>query len=122
MSQMRPVGPKSAAHVATPAGSKPRELESLATALRDAGITSRELFGWQKTAYRRVEATSATHVSLDFDGRAVALPKGLLPRVEVDQWVRFDRHADRVAASVDLRATLRAESRLSDLFQVLVRP
>jgi len=94
----------------------------LSLTLREAGITTRELFGWQKTAWRRVEGTSTSHVSLDFDGRAVAVPKHLLPRVEVDQWVRFERQADRISASVDLRATLRAESRLSDLFQVLVRP
>lgn len=121
MSVMRSVAPKSAAVAAAPA-QKPREIENLAASLRDAGVTKGELFGWQKTAYRRVEATSSSHVSLDFDGRAVAVPKHLLPRVEVDQWLRFDRHGDRVSASVDLRATLRAESRLSDLFQVLVRP
>jgi len=122
MSLMRPVGPKSAANVATPPAQKPREIESLATSLREAGVTTQELFGWQKTAYRRVEATSASHVSLDFGGHAVVVPRQLLPKVEADQWLRFERQGDRITASVDLRATLRAESRLSDLFQVLVRP
>ena len=122
MSLMRPVGPKSASHVSASPAQKPSKIRILSLTLREAGITTRELFGWQKTAWRRVEGTSTSHVSLDFDGRAVAVPKHLLPRVEVDQWVRFERQADRISASVDLRATLRAESRLSDLFQVLVRP
>ncbi|MDP1919332.1 MAG: hypothetical protein Q8L14_23985 [Myxococcales bacterium] len=93
----------------------------MATSLREAGVTTQELFGWQKTGFRRVETTSASHVSLDFGGRAVVVPRQLLPKVEADQWLRFERQGDRITALVDLRATLRAESRLSDLFQVLVR-
>lgn len=100
---------------------KPSDSKSLATVLADAGVTSAELFGWQKTAFRRVEAVSTTHVSLDFGGRAVALPKSVLPKLKVDQWVRFERQGDSIAATVDLRATLRAEARITDLFQVLSR-
>lgn len=95
--------------------------KSLATVLADAGVSSAELFGWQKTAFRRVEAVSTTHVSLDFGGRAVALPRGLLPALKVDQWVRFERQGETVTAAVDLRATLRAEARITDLFQALSR-
>ena len=100
---------------------KPSDSKSLSTALADAGVTSAELFGWQKAAFRRVEAVSSSHVSLDFSGRAVALPKALLPALKVDQWVRFERHGDTISAAVDLRATLRAEARITDLFQVLSR-
>lgn len=100
---------------------KPSDSKSLATSLADAGVSSAELFGWQKTAFRRVEAVSTTHVSLDFGGRAIALPTSLLPKLKVDQWVRFERQGDSIAATVDLRATLRAEARITDLFQVLSR-
>lgn len=102
---------------------KPNEMKGLAAAFSDAGVSLNELFGWSRQAFRRVESVSASHVSLDFEGRAVVLPRGLLPRdVQVDQWLRFEKDASgALRCSVDLRATLTAESRLSDLFQALVR-
>jgi hypothetical protein len=99
---------------------KMNNIISLADALRDAGVTSRELFGRQKTAFRRVNAVSSSHVSLDFGSRVVELPQHVFPIVDVDQWVRFDRCASGVTVALDLRATLRAEARLSTLFQRLV--
>jgi len=119
---MRVVGPRALAQPMGLPTRKASDSETLAGCLREAGVSQRELFGWQQTSFRRVEAVSSTHVSLDFEGRAVAVPRQLLPRVEVDQWLRFERAGAAVTATVDLRATLRAEARLADLFQVLVRP
>lgn len=94
----------------------------LAASLADVGVSLTGLFGWQKTAFRRVEDVSATQVRLDFDGRSVQLPRAHFPAVKAEQWVRFERQGDEVRVAVDLRATLRAESRLSDLFQSLSTP
>jgi hypothetical protein len=121
MSVMRAVSSERPVLPVSKPGKNPSESRGLEASLADAGVSARELFGWQKVAFRRVEAVSATHVSLDFDGRAVALPRHLLPRLEADQWVRFERKGGALAASVDLRATLRAEARMTDLFQSLVR-
>lgn len=121
MSVMRAVNPSRPVVADAAMSRKPRESGGLEASLRDAGVSVRELFGWQQVAFRRVEAVSTTHVSLDFGGRAVALPKALFPKLEVDQWVRFERQGAALAVSVDLRATLRAESRLTDLFQRLGR-
>lgn len=121
MSVMRAVTSQRPAVPLSKPGKNPRESRDLQAALVEAGVGVRELFGWQNVAFRRVEAVSATHVSLDFEGRAVALPKSLFPRVEADQWVRFERRGEAVTVALDLRATLRAESRMTDLFQSLVR-
>ncbi|MBL8922100.1 MAG: hypothetical protein JNJ54_24835 [Myxococcaceae bacterium] len=102
-------------------GKTPVESKGLEASLAAAGVSLQELFGWQKVAFRRVEAVSASHVSLDFQARAVALPRSLFPRLEADQWVRFERQGEAVTVALDLRATLRAESRMTDLFQSLVR-
>jgi hypothetical protein len=98
---------------------KGSELKELSASLAGAGLTLKALFGWQKTAFRRVAEVTASHVSLDCDGRSVKLPRSLVPAVKADQWLRFERRGDDVSVSVDLAATLRAESRLSDLFQNL---
>jgi hypothetical protein len=93
--------------------------QGLGSALEAAGVNAAELFGWASHGHRRVEALSATHVSFDFGGRAVALSRALLPPVKVDQWVKFSPDGPAVKAVVDLPATLRAEARMADLFQVL---
>ncbi|MDX2011101.1 MAG: hypothetical protein SFW67_12960 [Myxococcaceae bacterium] len=119
---MRAAKPERPAPKVAPRVEKPNESGDLGEALRTLGVSSAELFGWQKVAFRRVEAVSASHVALDFTGRAVAVPRGLVPGAKVDQWVRFEKGpGGSVRASVDLRATLKAEARLSDLFVALGR-
>jgi hypothetical protein len=122
MSVMRPVSPERPALKVASKAEKPKESGALGDVLRAAGVSSAELFGWQKVAFRRVEAVSASHVALDFAGRAVAVPRALLPTARVDQWVRLEKGpGGAVSASIDLRATLKAEARLADLFVALAR-
>jgi hypothetical protein len=116
------VKPERPAPKVAPKVEKPKESNELGAVLRSLGVSSAELFGWQKVAFRRVEAVSASHVALDFAGRAVALPRSFVPQAKVDQWVRFEKGSGgAVLASVDLRATLKAEARLTDLFVALAR-
>lgn len=104
------------------AAAKPVENLNEQRDLADALETAGALVGWGHRAFRRVEAVSATHVVFEFGGLPVALGRSLLPRELVaGQWVRFERVQDGVSASIDLEATLNGESRLTDLFQVLVR-
>jgi len=111
--------PKGQAELAGANGSLDRSAQGLGSALEAAGVTLAELFGRASHAHRRVEALSATHVSFDFGGRAVALARSLLPPVQVDQWVKFSPDGLAVKAVVDLPATLRAEARLVDLLLAL---
>jgi hypothetical protein len=119
---MRAVKSEGPAPKVAPKAKKPKESGDLGEVLRTLGVSSAELFGWQKVAFRRVEAVSGSHVALAFAGRAVAVPRSLLPAAKVDQWVRFEKgQGGSVRAQVDLRATLKAEARLSDLFVALAR-
>jgi hypothetical protein len=116
---VRVVKPKPPTGSASASGPQDGTSPGLRSALEAAGVTAAELFGWASHAHRRVEALSATHVSFDFGGRAVALPRSLLPPVKVNQWVKFSPVGPTVRAVVDLPATLRAEARMVDLFLTL---
>jgi hypothetical protein len=84
------------------------------------GLDSKQLFGWNRVAYRRIEKVTPTHVEIE--GKKV--PRAMLggaPVVE-GQWLRFTQDkSGTIGVSVDLKATLKGESRLSDLFQTLNR-
>ncbi|MCA2981826.1 MAG: hypothetical protein INH41_10595 [Myxococcaceae bacterium] len=100
----------------------PSASRDLGAALRTAGVSTRALFGWRGVAFRRVEAVAASVVRLDVGSRAVTLPRVLLPEVKAGQWVRLEQGPrGAVRASVDLGATLEAESRLNALFVSLSR-
>jgi hypothetical protein len=99
---------------------EPSESRDLSAGLRAAGVSTRALLGWRGVAFLRVEAVAATGVSVEVGGRAVTVPRALLPTVKAGQWVRLEQGPrDSVRASVDLGATLEAESRLNDLFVLL---
>lgn len=88
--------------------------------LRATGLDLNQLFGWKTTAFRRIEKVTPTHVEIE----GAKVPRALLNNAKVveGQWLRFTKEAnDRIGVSVDLKATLTGESRLSDLFQVLNR-
>jgi hypothetical protein len=87
--------------------------------LRSTGLDVAQLFGWKTTAFRRIEKVTATHVEIE----GARVPRALInAKVVEGQWLRFTKEPNnRIGVSVDLKATLTGESRLSDLFQVLNR-
>lgn len=106
------------AHGARSNAPKYNDFKTLAEFLTEAGfmVTSR------RRVFRRVDSVVADQVVLDFDGAMVPVPAALLPKgLKPDQWVRFEKKGDQVIATVDLEATLTAESRISGLFKTLVR-
>lgn len=116
MEQMRSSGPlRPAAPVPAPP-QKASQSEQLAASFAAAGLRPAELFAASKVAFGRVESVSAGQVAVELLGRTVTVSAALLPGARAEQWLRFSAEGAGVVAAVDLRATLRAESRLADLF------
>ena len=88
--------------------------------LRQYGIRAEELFGPRSVAFRAIESVDRTRVEVLLGQTSAWLPRTLVDgAVRAGQWLRFERSGDQVEVRVDLRATLRAESRLTDLFSTL---
>jgi hypothetical protein len=88
--------------------------------LERQGVTTSELFGQSRLAYRRVVATSPSHVTVDFVSRQVALPRAQVSGAQMaGQWLKFEKVGSEVRTSVDAFATLRGERRQADLFATL---
>lgn len=119
MSAMRAVTSHPPARPTDSTRGKVTDSNGLEAHLARAGVDLSSLFGWQRVAFRRVEAASASAVTIEVGGRAIELPRAVLPNVQADQWLRFERRGETVIARVDLSATLRGETRLADLFQRL---
>jgi hypothetical protein len=86
--------------------------------LKKAGLDPAGLFGQCSIAWRRAENVTRTHVEVD----GVRVPKTLTGPVGEGQWLRFAKTGDgRVEVRVDLKTTLCAEARLTDLFERLTR-
>jgi hypothetical protein len=84
------------------------------------GLNLRELFGAQLVAWRSVETVLDEAVELLVSEQSVWVWAHLVPpRLQVGQWLRFERRGALICVSVDLRATIRGESRLTNLFEVL---
>lgn len=101
---------------------RPRALSSTTAArLSEKEVSAsglpKDLFGWAKVAYRRVDRVTPTHVEVE-GGR---VPRSGLGEVKAGQWLRFAKldGDGGVEVKVDLGATRRAEGRLADLFDVL---
>jgi len=88
--------------------------------LETCGLELAVLFGRKLVAWRSVETVTEDGIELLLDRDSVWVWCHLLPpRLEVGQWLRFERRLSEVLIRVDLRATVRGESRLTDLFELL---
>ena len=88
--------------------------------LETCGLELKVLFGRKLVAWRSVEAVTDEAIELMLADDSVWVWCQLLPpRLEVGQWLRFERRLGEVLIRVDLRATVRGESRLTELFEIL---
>ena len=90
-----------------------RELEA-------CGLELPLLFGLNLVAWRSVEAVIDGAVELLLREESVWVWSHLVPPdMQVGQWLRFERRGRNVLVSLDLRATIKGESRLTGLFEFL---
>ena len=88
--------------------------------LESCGLKLAVLFGRKLVAWRSVEAVTDEAIELLLDHNSVWVWSHLLPDdLQVGQWLRFERRRSEVMVSLDLRATVRGESRLTNLFELL---
>jgi hypothetical protein len=88
--------------------------------LEACGLDLGDLFGLQLVAWRSIETVLDDAVELLVSEQSIWVWAHLVPpRLQVGQWLRFERRGALICVSVDLRATIRGESRLTNLFEVL---
>ena len=89
-------------------------------ALEECGLELPVLFGLKLVAWRSVESIIDGAVELLLREDSVWLWSQLVPPdLHVGQWLRFERRGFNVAVSLDLRATMRGEAKLTGLFELL---
>ena len=107
----------------SPAPKSPAMPRTSLEVLHRYGVRAEELFGagsLRSVAFRSVESVEKNRVQVLLGRTSAWLPRALVEGpVRAGQWLRFTRDGAEVRVSVDLRATLRAESRLTDLFTAL---
>ncbi len=103
-----------------PFTSPPSGLLVSAELLETCGLHLATLFGRNVVAWRSVEAVTDEAIELLLDDDSIWVWSHLLPsELQVGQWLRFERRGANVLVRVDLRATVRGESRLTNLFEIL---
>lgn len=103
-----------------PLTSPPSGLLVSAELLETCGLHLGTLFGRNLVAWRSVETVTDEAIEMLLDGDSIWVWCHLLPaNLQVGQWLRFERHRGHVLVRVDLRATVRGESRLTNLFELL---
>ncbi len=85
-----------------------------------AGFDPEGLFGTNSVAWRAVESVNPFEFEVALGVTTIWVSRDLL-RLEAQpgQWLRFERRGVNVNVSVDLRTTVRAESRLTSLLELL---
>ncbi len=89
-------------------------------ALEECGLELPVLFGFKLVAWRSVESVIDGAVELLLHEDSVWVWSQLVPPdLRVGQWLRFERRGYNVLVSLDLRATMRGEAKLTGLFERL---
>ncbi len=88
--------------------------------LEACGVELPLLFGLKLVAWRSVEAVLDGAVEVLVSEESVWVWSHLVPpNMQVGQWLRFERRGRNVFISLDLRATMKGEARLTGLFEFL---
>ena len=83
------------------------------------GLTVENLFAAGPVAFRRVGRVTRESLVIDLGWGSATIPSLWAPTASPGQWLRFEQKNDIVLISIDVRATLRGETRLSSLFAKL---
>lgn len=84
------------------------------------GLDLSQLFGAKRVAWRAVETVTDEAIEVLLGGDSIWVWCHLLPpNLQAGQWLRFELRPPNVLVRVDLQATVRGESRLTNLFEFL---